>query len=216
VRFRDYFFFGNALMNWSPAGLLHSTVSGDEMSFSAFRCCIATVVGLLTIPAASPTLRAAVRWIEGEKPVKSHATHHPWWYEKVHRDQLSGGDFLANWGATPGEAEYAITAPQAGSYEFWVGANPSGTKLSYQLSGGQFTEIDLNKEQRDRVNLAADDKADVRFMAWAHVGSVKLQQGANTIVFRMHSRGDVDRSVGRRRTNPANIHAACLSAYGDG
>ena len=135
----------------------------------------------------STSLHAAVIWIEGETPVKASVKRHPWWYDKVKKDELSGGDFISNWGDKPGEIEYSVTAPQAGSYEFWVHANPVGAKLSYQINGGPATEIDLNKGQRENVNIAADGKPDVRFIAWEHVGKVTLKQGANTVAFQMHS-----------------------------
>ncbi len=135
----------------------------------------------------STSLRAAVIWTEGENPIKASVKRHPWWYDKVNKNELSGGDFISNWGDTPGEIEYSVTAPQAGAYEFWVHANPVGTKLSYQLNDGPMTEIDLGKDQRDNVNIAADGKPDVRFIAWAHVGAVTLRQGPNTVSFRMHS-----------------------------
>ena len=34
---------------------------------------------------------AEVLWIEGESPTTSTMHRHPWWYDKVKRDQLSGG-----------------------------------------------------------------------------------------------------------------------------
>ncbi len=144
------------------------------------------LVSVILILAGS-LLQAAVIWTEGENPTKSNVTRHPWWYDKVHKEQLSGGDFISNWGPKPGEAEYAVEAPQAGQYEFWVRANPLGAKLAYKLNDGEWTEIDLEKEVRDRVNVAEDDKPDLRFLAWEHVGAVALKKGANTVAFRMHS-----------------------------
>ena len=130
---------------------------------------------------------AAPIWIEGEHPTRSTVTRHPWWYDKVHTDQLSGGDFISNWSDAPAEAEYAVAAPKAGAYDFWVRANPVGTKLSYRLNDGAWTAIDLEKDQRENMNLAADDKPDLRFIAWEHIGNVTLRQGANTVTFRFES-----------------------------
>ena len=127
-------------------------------------------------------------WVEGEKPVKSNVHRHPWWYDKVNRELLSGGDFISNWGDQPGEAEYSVVAPAAGEYDFWTRANPVGAALSYKIDNGAWTEIDLNKGQRDNTNIAADGKPDVRFIAWEHVGKVKLTKGANTIAFRFESK----------------------------
>ncbi|HYG35300.1 MAG TPA: hypothetical protein VEC99_10975, partial [Clostridia bacterium] len=87
----------------------------------------------------------------------------------------------------PGEAEYRFKAPAAGEYEFWVRANPLTAKLSYALNGGAETAIDLNKEKRGEANVAADNKPDLRFIAWSKVGKVSLREGENTIRFRMTS-----------------------------
>jgi hypothetical protein len=141
----------------------------------------------LVLPVPS---RAAYIWVEAEKPVKASVTRHPWWYDRVKRDQLSGGDFLTNWNATrPGLAEYRVVAPRAGDYEFWVRANPVGTRLSYRLNGGPWRLIDLSKSQ-DSVNIAADNKVDLRFLAWARVGKVVLKKGENSVHFRMDSKNN--------------------------
>ncbi|HWE01145.1 MAG TPA: hypothetical protein VG326_01955 [Tepidisphaeraceae bacterium] len=145
------------------------------------------LICLALLLACNP-LRAGVIWVEGEKPVKSNVKRHPWWYDKVNRDLLSGGDFISNWSDQPGEAEYSVTAPKAGEYDFWTRANPVGAALSYKIDAGAWTPIDLAKGQRDNTNIAADAKPDIRFMAWEHVGKVALRQGANTIAFRFESK----------------------------
>jgi hypothetical protein len=132
-------------------------------------------------------LRAAIIWIEGENPAKADVQRHPWWYDKVKKDQLSGGDFISNWSDKPGVIEYTVTGAKAGEYEFWVRANPVQTKLSYQINTGSPTEIQLDKEQRENQNIAEDDKPDLRFIAWVHVGKVSILAGQNTVTFRMHS-----------------------------
>jgi len=127
-------------------------------------------------------------WFEGENPVVNRMNRHPWWYDQVKRDQFSGGDFISNFNKDkPGEAEYRFKATQAGEYEFWVRANPLMSKLSYSLNGGADTLIDLNREKRGEVNVAADNKPDLRFIAWSKVGSAPLREGENTIRFRMTS-----------------------------
>lgn len=130
---------------------------------------------------------AAYIWIEGEKPTKSDVHRHPWWYDKVKTDELSGGDLISNWDDTkPGLITYTFQAEQAGEYEFWVRANPVGTKLSYKLNDGPWVLINMDKAQ-DVVNIAADEKPDVRFIAWIRADQVKLNRGANTMQFRMDS-----------------------------
>ena len=131
---------------------------------------------------------AAWIWIEGEAPAVNRMNRHPWWYDQVKRDQFSGGDFLSNFHEQkPGEAEYRFTATAAGDYEFWLRANPVKSRLSYRLNDGAETPVDFTKDVRDTINVAADNKPDLRFLAWVKVGKVALHAGANTIVFRMTS-----------------------------
>ncbi len=126
-------------------------------------------------------------WVEGEKPVTQTMTRHPWWYDKVKKYQLSGGDFISNWNEKQaGEAAYAVQAPADKDYVFWIRANPVGTKLSYKLDGGEWALIDMNGAQ-DTVNIADDGMIDLRFLAWARVGKVRLAHGPHRIAFRMDS-----------------------------
>jgi hypothetical protein len=131
--------------------------------------------------------RAAWIWVEGEKPAADRMNRHPW-YDQVKRDQFSGGDFISNFHADkPGEAEYRFTAPQPGDYDFWVRANPLQAKISYALNDRADTPIDLGSDKRGEVNVAADGKPDLRFLAWSKAGRVALRAGENTIRFRMTS-----------------------------
>lgn len=128
-------------------------------------------------------------WIEGEKPAKSTMNRHPWWYDQIKKDQLSGGDWISNFAdkKPAGEAEYVVTAKDGGKFEFWVRANPTATKLSFRLNDADWKQIEFEKNVRDAANIAGDGKLDLRFIAWAKVGSVELKRGANSIRFRMHS-----------------------------
>ena len=129
-----------------------------------------------------------VIWVEGENPTVNQMNRHPWWYDKVKRDQLSGGDLISNFSnEKAGEAEYRFTASKAGEYEFWVRANPVQSKLSFSLNGGAENPIDLNRDKRDEINLAIDNKPDLRFIAWIKVGKVTLRAGENSVRFRMTS-----------------------------
>jgi hypothetical protein len=111
---------------------------------------------------------------------------HPYWYDQVKREQLSGGDLISNFDPKAGEASYRFTAPAAGEYEFWARANPIQTKLSFRLNDGPWTPIDVEKGL-DTSNVAADGKPDLRFLAWARAGKVTLKKGANSVQFRMDS-----------------------------
>lgn len=160
----------------------------QQTTFTHALAVAAAVVSLLCIQCRNAG--AQYVWVEGEKPSRAAVTRHPWWYDQVKRNLLSGGDMISNWGEKPGEVEYEFTAPKSGAYDFWVRANPVATRLSYALNGGPLTPIDIEKNQTDTVNIAADDKIDLRFLAWIRVGTVSLKQGANSVRFRMDSQNN--------------------------
>lgn len=133
-------------------------------------------------------LPAAPIWVEGEKPLRSTMNRHPWWYDQVKRDLLSGGDLLSNFHpGKAGEAEYRFRLPAAGAYDLWVRANPIQARLAYALDGEDWQPIDLEKAF-DSVNIAADGKPDLRFLAWVKAGKRTLARGEHTIRFRMDSK----------------------------
>ena len=43
----------------------------------------------------------------------------------------------------------------------------------------------------DSVNVAADDKPDLRFLAWKKVGEVPLSRGRHTVAFRMSKKWSI-------------------------
>ena len=139
----------------------------------------------------APGAGAAYIWIEGENPTHASVTRHPWWYDKVQKNLLSGGDYISNWDPDhAGELTYTFDSPSAGPYEFWIRANPVQATLLYRLNGGAWTTIDTADNLVDYVNIADDGKIDMRFLAWLKVGSVPLKQGSNTIMFRMDSKNN--------------------------
>lgn len=134
------------------------------------------------------TVSAETLWIEGEKPTKSTMNRHPWWYDQVKKDQLSGGDWISNFEPKKtGEAEYSVTPTVPGKFEFWVRANPIQSKLSFRLNDGDWKPIEFDKSGGEPTNIAADGKFDLRFIAWVKVGSVDLKPGTNRLRFRMDS-----------------------------
>ncbi|MGB2820914.1 MAG: hypothetical protein WBF17_08035 [Phycisphaerae bacterium] len=138
--------------------------------------------------AGAPAARSATIWVEGEKSVRDTMNRHPWWYDKVKRDQLSAGDWISNFEKDKeGTAEYRFDVPASGKYAFWVRANPIGTKLSYRFDPkGEWWLIDMSKAVQS-VNVAEDGKPDLRFVAWSRVGDVQLAKGPAVLAFRMHS-----------------------------
>jgi len=147
----------------------------------------AAAVLILGIIFGLPARAADYIWLEAEAAQTQSMTRHPWWYDKVKRDQLSGNDFISNWNdKLAGEATYSMQVTKDKDYVFWVRANPVATKLSYQLDASTWTLIDM-KAAQDTVNIAEDGKTDLRFIAWIKVGKVKLAKGAHQVSFRMHS-----------------------------
>jgi hypothetical protein len=139
---------------------------------------------LLALPLAA---HAASIWLEGESPASSTMHRHPWWYDKVKKDVLSGGDWISNFGKESGEAEYAFEASTQGEYTFWIRANPLNSRVSYRLDQGDWTEINLQGDKRGQQNIAADNKFDLRFIAWSRVGKVTLAPGKHTLRLRIDS-----------------------------
>jgi hypothetical protein len=148
---------------------------------------VAGISALILSFCSGPT-SAQTLWIEGEAPARSNLTRHPWWYDQVKKNQLSGGDWISNWSDDrDGLAEYAFQVPRAAHYTLWVRANPVGTRLAYDLGRGKWTPIDMTTGVIDTVNVAADDKPDLRFLAWKKVGVFALTKGRHSISFKMSS-----------------------------
>lgn len=126
-------------------------------------------------------------WIEGENPARHAMQRHPWWYDQVKKDVLSGGEWISNFNAEKeGTAEYDFEVLTADTYTLWIRANSGpGAKLSYRLDGGAAQSVDF-KEARGQQNIAADNKPDLRFIAWVKAGTIELAAGKHTIAFQMH------------------------------
>ena len=139
--------------------------------------------------ATKATSKGVTIWIEGENATAKEVVPHPFWYDQVKKEQLSGGAWLSNWSDTNvGKAAYSFKVTAPGHYHFWLRANPVQTKLSYKLDeGANFTPIDLAHGAEDTVNVAGDGKPDLRFLAWKNVGDLDLAPGNHIIRFRMTS-----------------------------
>jgi hypothetical protein len=152
-------------------------------------CRALPVVMMFGLVLAAAPARGATVWVEAENPdpPAGAMSRHPWWYDKVKTDRLSGGDWISNFSADKeGTARYTFTVAEQGDYTFWLRANPVGTRLAYSLDGGPEREVDFTNAI-DQENVAGDGKPDLRFIAWTNVGRAKLAAGKHTIAFRMHS-----------------------------
>lgn len=127
-------------------------------------------------------------WIEGESPTVNQMNRHPWWYDKVKRQELSGNDFISNFNKEkPGIAEYRFNANDGGEYNFWIRGNPVQAELIYSLNSGAEKKVDFSKTYDQPINIAEDGKIDLRFIAWINAGKVTLNKGTNAIIFKMTS-----------------------------
>jgi hypothetical protein len=143
---------------------------------------------LLLLGALYPaTPYAATIWKEGEAATTRHNTPHSW-YDKVKIDVLSGGRWISHFDKNrEGEVGYRIEIAASGRYTFWLRANPVKSKLDYRLDKGSWTPIDFSRDLRGQLNIAADNKPDLRFIAWVKVGDVSLSAGRHTLDFRFYS-----------------------------
>jgi hypothetical protein len=91
-------------------------------------------------------LHAASIWQEGESPSASTMHRHPWWFDQVKKDLLSGGDWISNFAKEEGTADYKLDVKEAGDYVLWIRANPTGTKLSWSLDAGDWQAVDFASE----------------------------------------------------------------------
>ena len=148
------------------------------------RLLLASTLGSLSLAASAATI-----WVEGEDATKSTMRPHNW-YGQVKKEVLSGNDWISNFGPDPGEAEYAIEAVEAAEYIFWIRANPVASSLSYSIDGGPDAPIDLNRDKRGEQNIAADNKPDLRFIAWSKAGKLTLSKGAHVLKLRIDSKQD--------------------------
>ena len=131
--------------------------------------------------------------ISGSKASATHATvtRHPWWYDRVQKDKLSGGDFISHWDPkNAGQLIYTFDAPEETDYEFWIRANPVQTTMLYRLNGSAWTPINTTDNLTGNTNIAENNALDIRFIAWMKVGSVRLKKGSNTLMFSLDSKNN--------------------------
>ncbi len=129
-------------------------------------------------------------WVEGEAATGKNVNPHPWWYDQVQKEQLSGGAWLSNFAEgkdKQGSAEYKINVAAAGKYAFWLRANPTQTKLDYQMNDGAWTSVPAEEGWLEVANIAADGKPDLRFIGWKKLGDFDLKPGPLTLRFKMYS-----------------------------
>ncbi|WP_442507571.1 hypothetical protein SH528x_006500 [Novipirellula sp. SH528] len=143
---------------------------------------------LLVVMALAVTtpLQSQMIWVEGEDAVASTMRGHNW-YNSVKTAELSGNDWLSHFGnGDMPVARFEFDASAAGPYELWLRANPIASAISVRVNGGTWTKVALQKHEQS-VNIAADGKPDLRYVAWIKADSVSLSKGKNTLEVRFES-----------------------------
>ena len=143
----------------------------------------------LIMMALCVSLQADYIWLEGEKADKSSVKKHGW-YNSVNSKELSGGGWLSNFGNKQGSATYNFNSKKTGSYDLWIRANPLGKPgLEWTLNGSSPQLVDFKKAQ-EKINIASDNKPDMRYVSWVPVGKVSLKEGANVLSLKMISKNN--------------------------
>jgi hypothetical protein len=146
-----------------------------------------TVLLLAGLPASARTGDDDSVWVEGESAASREVSPHPWYSDAVRKEQMSGNGWLSHFSSTSdGIARYDLTIPKDGDYVLWVRGNPVGAALAFQVNDGAWKEIEAAKAV-DVVNIAADDKYDLRILAWMRGGTLPLKKGQIRMTFKMHS-----------------------------
>lgn len=131
-----------------------------------------------------PKTAAGPIWIEGEQATVKQVVYNNW-YDNVQKNKLSGGAWAAHFhGEKPGFLAYEFRAAQAGDYRFWLRANHVSNVLTYRVNNRPWQPVDFSGRQ-GAINIAADNKLDLRFVSWNRIRDVSLQRGLNRIEFRL-------------------------------
>jgi len=147
--------------------------------------------------AAEPA-RAAVAagmpwlWREGESADRHTFNNHPWYCcADLQLDLLSPGEPEAAPGAwlahysTDGRtarAEYDLDVEQEGEYTLWLRVSSYQCLYRWAFANGPAGQLDPGQDPRERVNLRADRRPELREIAWQRVADVRLAAGPARLV----------------------------------
>lgn len=130
----------------------------------------------MALPFCATAIAGSI-WVEGESAESKTVTRHGW-YSSVKKDGLSGGELLTHWGGESGKAGYQVTIPADGNYALWVRANPVQSKLRIRVGDGKWLDPNLKAASHEQINIAGDNKPDLRFVAWIKAGELNLKKGS--------------------------------------
>ncbi|YCM43459.1 hypothetical protein V2O64_19305 [Verrucomicrobiaceae bacterium 227] len=125
-------------------------------------------------------------WVEAEA-AREKSIQDNGWYSNVKNEELSGGALLAHWGNRDGSAQYQIKVPEEGEYVLWLRANPVGTRLGLKIGDGEWADLKFEGQSHEQMNIAGDDKPDLRFVSWVRAGVQNLKEGELEIGVRFTS-----------------------------
>ena len=125
-------------------------------------------------------------WVEAESAAEPSIQKNGW-YSSVKKEELSEGGLLAHWGAQEGTANYRINVPASGEYVLWLRANPVATKLQLKVGDGEWAELGRNGQSHEQINIASDNKPDLRFVSWIRAGVHKMKEGEEEVGIRFTS-----------------------------
>lgn len=132
------------------------------------------------------TAAAQSVWVEAESATEKTIQNNGW-YSSVNKSELSGEGFLAHWGKQIGQAKYQIKIPKDGAYALWLRANPVGSKLDVRIGEGEWTTVNFKKNSHENINIASDNRPDLRFVAWVSAGRQNLKAGEQEVSVRFTS-----------------------------
>jgi hypothetical protein len=154
----------------------------------------------IAVAALSPLLAGAEQdphreyvWLEGEDSPRHTFNQHGWYSSSgVRLDLMSpggpgapgtDGNWLAHYDGSGAlaEASYDFTVARGGSYTFWIRTSAYQVHQWYQVDDGSRTEMDLESDLRERINLIAPARPDIRFLAWVNVGDLDVAAGDHTL-----------------------------------
>ena len=162
-------------------------------------------------------------WIEGEDADRTTFNRHDWYSSTGVRKQLLSpglasparrgpdgqGEWLAHYSSTGerAEAEYRFQVQSGGTYTLWLRASVYRVRMWYRLDSGARTDIDLESDPRERLNLTLP-ALDLRFLAWIRAGALAMAPGRHSVTFGL----EVHPAWGRPELH-GGIDALCLTNF---
>ncbi|MFT4547806.1 MAG: hypothetical protein ACI9MB_001754, partial [Verrucomicrobiales bacterium] len=139
---------------------------------------------LFTLSLIASALAQSV-WVEAEQATQKSVQNNGWYFS-VKKQELSGNGLIAHWGDRVGTADYTIKIPEDGTYVLWLRANPVASKLNVRFDAGEWLNVNF-KNRHENINIASDDKPDLRFVAWVRAGVRKFTAGEHQVGVRFNS-----------------------------